>query len=266
MYGNYSISSECNNTNHVCEVDYNIQPNENFKNNIIKNDNALLLVLYIIYSVFLYVILPFIYDLVISSKLAYKYDFFKLINMIYIVILISILVMIFIFYDIKETCLFARWCYEGINNNIEPSFYFYQIYECPRYSNWLVYDYLESSSTGTMKCDSSEYGCCEIKTAICQDAVENKNTFSTYQLSVNQGRSHWIIFESKVDEEGSNCPTIEEIIYKVSNDDTIKYSEIYLLSSLIYFILITLSFIYKYKKSDYSKLDEKQQLGFKESV
>lgn len=31
MYGNYTISNECKNSNHVCEVNYNIPVDKNFK-------------------------------------------------------------------------------------------------------------------------------------------------------------------------------------------------------------------------------------------
>lgn len=34
---------------------------------------------------------------------------------------------------------------------------------------------------------------------------------------------NWNIFVTKIDKEGSNCPTIEEILYEVSN---IIYSEL----------------------------------------
>ena len=267
MYGNYTISNECNNQNHVCEVDYNIESKDNFKENIFSIYNNTIIILFCIELISVNIIIPIIYDSIISSKKQEKAYFFKVSNMIYTVFLLSIFITVYNFYDIKETCSFARWCHEGINNNIVPSFYFYQMKECPKYSNWLVYYYLDESSTGTMKCHNSEYGCCEIRTAICEDSIENGNTFSTYQLSVNQGKSHWEVFESKIDEEGSNCPTIEDIIYKVSENDRLDYIGDYIIFTLIYFSVITIKFICKYKEiTKYVQLETKAHVTMKESV
>lgn len=267
MYGNYTISDECNNENYVCEVDYNIEPRDNFNENILSIYENIIIIVSCIILVSVNVIIPFIYDSIISSKKKEKTYFFKISNMINIIFILSSSIIVYNFYDIKETCSFARWCHEGINNNIVPSFYFYQMKECPKYSNWIVYDYLDESSTGTMKCHNSEYGCCEIRTAICEDAIENKNTFSTYQLSVNQGKSHWEVFESKIDEKGSNCPTIEDIIYEVSKNDRFDYIRNYIILTLIYFAVITIKFICKYKEiTKYVQLETQAQVNMKESV
>jgi len=267
MYGNYTISTECNNDNHVCEVDYNIEPKDNFKENIFSNYDNTIIILFCVVFICINVIIPIFYDSIISSKKKEKINLFKLINILYLIFILSSIFIVYNFYDIKETCSFARWCHEGINNNIIPSFYFYQMKECPKYSNWLVYDYLDESSTGTMKCHNSEYGCCEIRTAICEDAIENENTFSTYQLSVNQGKSHWEVFESKIDDDGSNCPTIEDIIYEVSKNDRLDYIEDYIIFTLIYFVLVTIKFICKYKEiTKYVQLETQSQVTIKESV
>lgn len=267
MYGNYTIFTECKNENHVCEVDYNIEIKNNFKKNIFSMYENSIIILFCIELITINVIIPFIYDLIISSKKKEKTKFFKIINIIYIFFVSIIFSLVYNFYDIKETCSFARWCHEGINNNIIPSFYFYQMKKCPEYSNWLVYYYLDESSTGTMKCHKSEYGCCEIRTAICEDAIKNENTFSTYQLSVNQGKSHWKIFESKIDENGSNCPTIEDIIYEVSKNDNFDYIKNYSIFTLIYFIFITFKFICKYRETTkYVQLETHTHVTMKELV
>ena len=56
------------------------------------------------------------------------------------------------------------------------------------------------------------------------------------------------VFESKIDDDGSNCPTIEDIIYEVSKNDRLDYIEDYIIFTLIYFVLVTIKFICKYKE------------------
>lgn len=170
-------------------------------------------------------------------------------NAIYMLVVLIMFVIIYNYYDVTETCSFARWCHEGRNNNIIPSFYFYQMYECPKYSNWLIYDYLEQSTTGTMKCEETLYGYCNITTNICEDAIEAKHSYSMYQMSINMGRSHWIIFVPKKDEKGTNCPTIEDIIYKVSNNNNMfDYVKNFMILNTLYLFVIIIIFAVKYKK------------------
>ena len=67
--------------------------------------------------------------------------------------------------------------------------------------------------------ESTEYGCCEVENIECDAAVREGDTYSFYQVILDHNGGHWSININKQDEEGSNCPTVEELIYQVSKND-----------------------------------------------
>jgi len=124
----------------------------------------------------------------------------------------------------KETCLFAKWCNEGVDNTLIPSFYFYQMNECPSYTSWLVYDDYYHDENYNAECDTTEYGCCKIKDIECNAAYNDGQSYSFYQLTMTDAyRGSWITSINKLDEEGTNCPTVEDFIYRASMHDKDHY-------------------------------------------
>ena len=85
-------------------------------------------------------------------------------------------------------------------------------------------------------------------------------------------RGHWSISIDKLDEEGSNCPTIEELIYQVSKNDKNNYLALYLSYTITTMIIMCLCMICRncMKKEEYEKTAsddiEKAKFVVKESV
>jgi hypothetical protein len=197
--------------------------------------------------------------------------FYKKFSIISLLVICSLLLIDILTSD-EETCLFPRWCHEGIDDQIVPSFYFYQMNKCPRYSSWLTGDYSEYDENHNDKCEISEYGCCEIWDIECSSAYRAGDTYSDYQFIRNRNISHWTLGINKLDEEGSNCPTIEELIYRVSKNDRDSYLLVYLSYTITAMIIMSLCMICRMctKKDDYEKTDsddvEKAKFVLKESV
>ena len=89
---------------------------------------------------------------------------------------------------------------------------------------------------------------------LCPGAIDNDDTYSFYQVLLSKNNS-WFTSIEKQDEIGSNCPTIEEIIYTVSSHVTVINisTEICELFAIIIFINIyTLAKLHgKKKRSNY---------------
>jgi len=156
----------------------------------------------------------------------------------------------------RETCHFARWCHEGIDDQIIPAFYFYQMNECPRFNSWLTGYYSDYDSNHNDNCETSEYGCCEVSAIDCDSAYREDDTYSFYQLILNNSYSgRWSLSVDKQDEEGSNCPTVEDIIYRVSKNDKNNYRVLYLSYTITTLIFVCLYMICTrcMKKEDYEK-------------
>jgi hypothetical protein len=266
MFGNYTISESCDNHNHVCEVDYNLDPTHYF----LEDERS-------------YIENSFLYTISCMAMICFNGTLFHCLDNLFTnennsfyrkfsicsLLIIILIYVIDIFTMDKETCLFARWCHEGIDNQIIPSFYFYQMNECPRYSSWLTYDYSDSDRND--ECETSEYGCCEVSNIECDAAYREGDTYSFYQV-ILEHRGHWSININKQDEERSNCPTVEELIYQVSQNDKNNYLALYLSYTITAMILMCLCMICRncMKKEEYEKTDsddvEKVKFVMKESV
>ena len=268
MFGNYTISTSCDNHNHVCEVDYNLDPTHYFledESSSMRNS-----FLYMISCMALICFNGTLFHCLDNLFTNENNSFYRKFSICSLLIIILIYV-IDIFTMDKETCLFARWCHEGIDNQIIPSFYFYQMNECPRYNSWLTYYYSDANSNHNYDCGSSEYGCCEVSNIECDAAYREGDTYSFYQV-ILEHRSHWSININKQDEEGSNCPTVEELIYQGSQNDKNNYLALYLSYTITAMILMCLCIICRncIKKEEYEKTDsddvEKVKFVMKESV
>ena len=264
MFGNYTISGSCDNHNHVCEVDYNLDPSDYFledERSYIENS-----FLYAIYCMALMCFNGALFHCLDKRFTNENNSFYRKFSICSLLIIILIYV-IDIFTMDKETCLFPRWCHEGIDDQIIPSFYFYQMNECPRYNSWLTDDYSDANMNHNDKCESSEYGCCEVWDIECDAAYREGDTYSLYEL-IMKYESHWTTNINKLDEEGSNCPTVEELIYQVSENDKNKHLVLYISYTITATIIMCLCMISRncMKKEEYEKTDiddVEKQLGQK---
>lgn len=217
-----------------------------------------------------------IYDLYGEENLFMQYIYSSLISLIYFVlvlmnvkdykrltimnifsfILICIMIYIHSEYSHTEMCKFPRWCHEGINDTIIENSYFYRMDKCPKFGSWLVYYYediidYDYNHFSRNHCEESFYGCCKIDNTSCDTVVREGDSYSFYQILLERN-AKWFTSIEKIDDIGSNCPTIEEIINKVSSNVikiNLKY-EIIMLSLIIIFMDI-------YLPCKFSKVDNK---------
>ena len=177
-----------------------------------------------------------------------------------------------------ETCYFNRWCHEAADGGIIPSNIYYQLYneECPE--PWFL-TALYHDENHNDHCENTEYGCCEIWNAErCSTAMENNFTYSVYQYILERNVSHWSLNTEKVDESGTNCPTIEDIIYDVSVEHDYHFKFNYLEQCVFYCICITSLLIVRlccckgvspnkpYIQTDYGPLDDSERKVLQGSV
>ena len=140
----------------------------------------------------------------------------------------------------SEMCRFPRWCHEGLNDNIIENSYLYRMDECPKYGSWLVYYYEEIKDYPiNTNCKDSPYGCCRVNNTSCDTVIREGDSYSFYQLLLER-KTAWSTQIEKIDETGSNCPTIEQMIYEVSSNVTIIdiKNEIYLFIIFVIYINI----------------------------
>ena len=121
--------------------------------------------------------------------------------------------------------------------------------ECPKVNPWLA-DYY-SDYYERQDCKNSEWGCCEIDTdsIICSEFVDE--TYSNYEHGKNYYHGYWNIHINKIDEKGSNCPSIEKIIYEVSRNDKNDYVLLSILItsfSILILIIINICVLFAIEK------------------
>ena len=246
MFGNYTISNECPAPNHVCEVEE--------------------------YGPFTGTS-PFAYQRVVApvvsgAAICFLAILFHWVNIHatgitrpYMYYAISSLIVLF-FYMIwqpdYETCSFMRWCHEGIDDQIIPTVYFYQMNECPKSSSSLTYyDYSDMEQND--QCIYTEFGCCEIwgESQLCDASYQNGDSYSFYMMVMKRYDSHWVLPVEKSDEEGSNCPTIEELIYKVQKDD-MNQRPFYISFTIIVVSIMFINLLYEimFRKTEYKAPSE----------
>ena len=114
------------------------------------------------------------------------------------------------------------------------------------------------------------YGCCEVHEIDCDSAYYDGDTYSQYALILENYKGHWQLSVDKEDEEGTNCPTVEELIYQVSKNDKHNYLALYLSYTITAVIIMCLCVIYRncIKKEEYEKTDsdDVEKISIKESV
>ena len=278
MFGNYTISESCGAINHVCEVNAyqtkdgrDLEPSEYFTDDHSSVKDSFLYTIICVALIFSTgTLLHFIHKG--SSKV--WGTFYRDITLISVILLFLIFAVDYMISKDKETCLFPRWCHEGIDDQIIPAFYFYQMNECPRYSSWLTYYYEQTDTWNNgNNCESSVYGCCEVHEIGCDAFYTDGHTYSQYVSLMENYDGRWLLSVDKQDEEGSNCPTVEELIYQVSkNDKTDKndYLVLYLSYTITTIILMCLYMVCMkcMKKEDYEKteIDDVEKTSEKGSV
>ena len=235
MFRDMTISELCDTPDHICEDNiYDLYDSEG------NNPLGLVfsLVISIIYSLLLVKVVKTIHHL----SLANTFSFILLIVMFYI----------HYNYSHSEMCQIPKWCNEGVNNTIIENSYFYRMNKCPKFNGWLIsyYEDLRKDDYSVNHCDESMYGCCKIDAA-CPGAIENNDTYSFYQLLLSRNNG-WFTGIEKQEEIGSNCPTIEEIIYEVSSNVTVINikTEIYEIISIIVLINIYVLVKLYYRRTD----------------
>ena len=67
-------------------------------------------------------------------------------------------------------------------------------------------------------CDNTEFGCCEIREISCESCVREGDSYSFYKYIEERNIGHWTLNIEKENEEGDNCPTIEEMILEISDE------------------------------------------------
>ena len=218
MFGNYTISDKCPNPNHVCEVEEGIDPANYFKSGWQEHTEYRVILMMVIFGALLHC-----FHVIFTNRTSSFYLAFS-------GCLIATLFGKMAYQLGPETCSFMRWCHEGVTDTIIPSVYFYQLNECPEYASWLTYyDYDDLYNND--QCEYAKYGCCEIVTGeqLCDTLYRNGDSYSLYMMDLKMNISHWVLPIERYDEEGSNCPTIEELIYQVQREDKRRNNGFYIL-------------------------------------
>jgi len=230
MFHDMTISKLCQTEDHICRDNiYDLYKEE--------------------YSYYQYIYtIPFILFYAILFYFVKDYKRLAIMN-VFSIILLCILVYIQSEYSHTEICQFPRWCHEGINDTIIENSYFYRMDKCPKFGSWLVYYYediieYDYNHFSPNHCEESLYGCCKVDNTSCDTVVREGDSYSLYQILLERN-TRWYTSIEKIDESGSNCPTIEEIIDKVSSNVikiNIKYE---ILSFLIIIIFMDIYIPYK---------------------
>lgn len=255
MYGNYTIGGDrCNSRNHICSVNYNVSPSENFIDN--RNNNHKL-TFTLIPTILVLICIILTYNLIHKIILKYKDRFYNVFGVIAFIGLIILNFIIFL-YSQKETCKIPHSCYEGVNNKLIPQFYFYQLDKCPDEYRWLFYFYDDISSTrDEFACVNTYYGCCKYYEEVqCIESYRNNFDYDIYKKTTG----HWTLGVTMDDQNGTNCPTLSEIIYEVSLNkpvsNRINISEIDVISLITVILIMGLYFLCNLCSSkNYNELD-----------
>jgi hypothetical protein len=267
MYGNYTIGGDkCDSRYHVCEVDYDVPPSYNFNDNIHFNRK---LFFTLVTAEFILICIILIFNFIHKSILKYEDKFYNIFGIVSFIGLIILNFIIFL-YSQKETCKIPHSCYEGKNNKLIPQFYFYQLDECPDEYNWLFYYYdnLFSPyvSDGHRACENTYYGCCKYYEEV--QCIESYNSNLDYDI-YKKTTGHWNLGVTMDDQNGTNCPTLSEIIYEVSLNkplsNRINITEIDCILLITIILNMGLYFLCNLCSSkNYDELDEEDRNGDKE--
>ena len=253
MFGQYFIQDDCADrdgyysvgADYLCEIDYDVSVEDNFKtfhhSEVFKATLMMLSSLFVAGFGFFLKCFKDVHD-----KFLLFVCFFFLCNLLQVNLGL---------HSELETCSFPRWCHEGINNTIVPSYYYFQKEECPRINAWIPDFYEDRLGTGDIDCDNTDYGCCEIQEISCESSFRDGDSYSFYKYIEDRNVGHWTLNIEKVNEKGDNCPTIGEMILEISDEkSTFKVTGIIVFINCILTLIVYLVFLnciaYKYENVD----------------
>ena len=279
MYGHYFIDPEQMDRGQVREIDYDLTPDFgewfNIDGNFEEDKNLVPDMGFMAVYLVLIALVSRLYifadnHFMGKSEKDYGSKFYITFTFICGIIPLGMLVVHSFGQGEMETCYFNRWCHEAADGGIIPSNIYYQLYEeCP--DPWAL-TVMYHDENHNDHCENTEYGCCEIWNAErCSTAMENNFTYSVYQYILETNVSHWSLNVEKVDEGGTNCPTIEDIIYDVSLEHDYHFKFNYLEQCVFYCICITDLLIVRlccfkrvpnkpYIQTDYGPLDSEKDV------
>jgi len=219
MFGQYFISDTCVFSDHLCEVNYDIPVEKNFEQYTKPVTDYICM---IVLSILPLALCTWCFTYVFTKYWAYDWKVSRNFGSCMILFMIIYNILVVIIPEKKETCSFPISCHEGVNDTIVTTNYYYQMKECPDSDSWLI-DYYSDIYDYNQDCENSEWGCCQIDTdsIICSGFVDK--TYSYYENIKYDYHGYWTIHIDKIDEKGSNCPSIEKMIYEVSENDKNDY-------------------------------------------
>jgi len=251
MFGHYFISDTCPFEGHICEINYAIPEKDNFEKD---------------YTLIYLIVIGFLLNVFIV-------EFYNKLHKFYIqkeettyrnyMIMMTIIGTLYYgsWYNLssKDVCPFPIDCHEGINDTIITSNYYYEMRTCPRVKSWVIDFYNKDKNED---CENSEYGCCEIKDdIICAELKDNIDSYNEYEnlKKIYNGVFH--IEKLKIDEKGSNCPTIGDIIYDVSIEDRPNYVSFFILTYIFMILIMSIILFCNVKNMEnYHQVDLENQM------
>jgi hypothetical protein len=254
MWGHHFISDSCPNDDHSCQINYDIPIQDNFGSDL---TFIYLTVLSVITICLIGVGFTKIDECITREKITVYRNLSTCMGIIFIIYNVGYYCL-----SVPEICTFNRSCHEGINNTIVETNYYYQMKKCPREPSLLTSYYSVLDENKDYTCSDSKYGCCELWHGVhCSIAGRDYKEYHDL-LELIKNNSHWEVYVAKIDSESSNCPTIKEIIYKVSENDkpnTILLCKIY---GIVSFTIMLLINIYRAlnTKNQYEKTDVENQI------
>jgi hypothetical protein len=264
MFGQYYISDTCVWSDHICEINYDTPIEENFKNPYSLNYYICM----ILVSILPLTICTWCFTYVFTKFWAYDWKVSRNFGSFMILFMIVYNLLIVIIPVKKEICSFPISCHEGINDTIVTTNYYYQMKECPDSDSWLTYDYSDIYDYN-QDCKDSEWGCCTISEGITCSEFQDE-TYSYFNNIKDDYDGRWTFHIDKIDEHGSNCPSVEKMIYEVSvndNNDYILLSFMMTSFSIVVLIIINICLICN-RKQIYMQTDdiEDQELSPRKGV
>ena len=215
---------------HICDFDYDIPEKDNFGFNYeYIYDYIIVILAHLIISIMIHKCM--------NGFTKIHSDLNRQFYITFVVIFtIGTSLFIFIHSENMDVCKYPRNCYEGINNTIITQDYYYRMDKCPSEYSWLTYYYSDINHKDK-KCKTSEWGCCTVNKGIkCAEFVDY--TYSYYEAVSDDYNGYWTLNIAKLDEYGTNCPTIEEIIYEVSENDMNNYKLYYVVTTIMYSVIL----------------------------
>ncbi len=268
MWSQYYISDSCIYADHVCEImDRGISIEDNFDHGRLSTEFPMITMVLI--SILPILICTWCFTDIATKFWAFDWRASRGYGICMSIMILIYYSMMFLLPSKLETCAFPISCHEGINNTIEATNYYYQMKECPKYDAWLV-DYYSELYEYDEDCENSEWGCCTIREGIRCSEFDDE-TYSYYNNTKDRYNGYWSFHLAKIDEKGSNCPKIHEMIYEVSKNDKPDYiflSILVTIGSIIVLVIMNICQICSKKEiySEAKNTEEEQVWTIKSSA